>query len=337
MKQQFIYNKKFYLECGAVLPYLEITYYTYGKLNPQKNNVVWIFHALTANADAADWWSGLVGPDKYFNPDKYFIVCANILGSCYGTTGPLSNINQTEKYYFNFPDVTIRDMVNAHKLLKSYLGVDKILFGAGGSMGAYQLMEWMIDEPQLFNNALLLATSAQESAWGRAIHTAQRMALEADCTFKQMSDDAGKQGLKAARAIGMLTYRNYDLFKQQQTDEDNNLKKIYRAESYIRYQGEKLAARFNAHSYYVLSRAMDSHDIFRGRSDLNKILKLIQTKNLVIGISSDMLCPVQEQKYLCRLFPNSTYIEIDSPYGHDGFLIEHEKIQNALQKVFTNV
>lgn len=334
MKQKFYCKQEFKLEYAETLHQLEIAYCTYGTLNKKKNNVVWIFHALTANADAADWWSGLIGKQKYFDTDNYFIVCANILGSCYGTTGPLSKNKNGECYYNSFPYITIRDMVNAHKLLKKHLGIEKIFFGAGGSMGAYQLMEWMIQEPELFDNALLLATSPAESAWGKAIHTAQRMAIEADYTFKEKRTDAGKAGLKAARAIGMLTYRNYHLFKQQQHDDVNEQNKNYKAESYIRYQGEKLANRFNAHSYYVLTQAMDSHNIFRNRKDIQSWLAKIKTKSLVIGISSDILCPVEEQKYLSKLLPNAIYAEIDSPYGHDGFLIESEKIEQVLKNTF---
>lgn len=328
MEQQlYIHNQIFELESGATLNHIDIAYHTYGQLNADKSNVVWIFHALTANANAADWWSGLVGEGKLFNPNEYYIVCANILGSCYGSSGPLAIDNKTKHpYYLNFPIVTIRDMVKAHDLLRTHLKVEKIHIAIGGSMGGYQAMEWAIADPALFEKLVLLATSASESAWGIAIHSAQRMAIEADTTWQDKKQDAGKEGLKAARAIGMLTYRNYNAYKQTQTDTDSNKILNFKAEGYIRYQGEKLVNRFNAQCYYRLTQAMDSHNIARNRTTLDEALNCIKAKTLVIGISSDILCPVTEQQFLAKHIPDGKYVEIDSPFGHDGFLVETEKI-----------
>src|ERR1051326_7905615 len=264
--QKYTYNQPFRLESGEELPTLEIAYHTYGELNRKKNNVIWICHALTASSDAADWWSGLVGEGKVFDTKKYFIVCANILGSCYGSSGPLSiNPNTERKYYSEFPQVTIRDMVNAHILLRKHLGIEKIFIGAGGSMGAYQVLEWAVMEPKIFERMILMNTSARESAWGIAIHTAQRLAIEADPTWRKEADEAGAKGLKAARAIGMLTYRNYETFADQQTDDNHNKLDNHKASSYINYQGDKLVKRFNACSYWLLTKSMDSHNLARGR------------------------------------------------------------------------
>jgi homoserine O-acetyltransferase/O-succinyltransferase len=313
------------------LPALEIVYHTYGKLNAAKNNVVWVCHALTANSDCADWWDKLIGEGKTIDPKNYFIVCANIIGSCYGSTGPLTiNPVTGNKYHHTFPLVTIRDMVNAHILLRKELGIDKINIGIAGSMGAYQLMEWAYSEKQLFDNLVMLTTSARESAWGIAIHTAQRLAIEADCTWKTSSDNAGSNGLKAARAIGMLTYRNYEAFGRTQTDNEDKIDN-YKASSYINYQGNKLANRFNAYSYWLLSKAMDSHNTARNRGKMEEILKQITTRTLLIGIASDLLCPVAEQQYLAQHLGNAVYHEIDSPFGHDGFLIEGEKVGKLFQ------
>lgn len=328
----FKYNQPFALECGETLPSLEIAYHTYGELNKKKNNVVWICHALTANSDAADWWGGLVGEGKIFDTKKYFIVCANILGSCYGSSGPLSiNPNTERKYYSEFPQVTIRDMVNAHILLRKHLGIEKIFIGAGGSMGAYQILEWAVLEPKLFEKMILMNTCARETAWGIAIHTAQRLAIEADSTWKKENDDAGAKGLKAARAIGMLTYRNYETFVKHQTDDNHNKLDNYKVSSYINYQGEKLVKRFCAQSYWLLTKSMDSHNLARGRKKIEDVLKSIKTKTLVIGISSDMLCPNAEQKFLAKHLPNATLKIIHSSYGHDGFLIEWEKLAKAIK------
>jgi len=332
-KRTYIYDHNFKLESGAELPSLEIVYHSYGTLNKEKNNVIWVAHALTANSDCADWWGGLVGEGKIFDPKKYFIVCANIIGSCYGSSGPLTiNPKTGKKYFSDFPQITIRDMVNAHVLLRRALGIDKIKVGIAGSMGGYQILEWAFMEKDLFENVVLTTTGARESAWGIAIHTAQRLAIEADPTWKDHSEKAGAKGLKAARAIGMLTYRNYQQFHETQTDDDHNKLDDYKSSSYIHHQGDKLVNRFNVYSYWILSKAMDSHNISRGRGKIEDVLKNIKTKTLVVGISSDFLCPVAEQKYLATYLGNATFKEIESPYGHDGFLIEGEKLSKLISE-----
>ncbi|MCF8278498.1 MAG: homoserine O-acetyltransferase [Flavobacteriales bacterium] len=328
--QKYIHNQPFPLESGAILPRVEIAYHTYGKLNAAGDNVIWVCHALTANSDVADWWSGLFGEGKPFDPSKYFIVCANILGSCYGSSSLLTENPETGKSYFaSFPMVTIRDMVKAHQLLQTHLGVKQIALGMGGSMGGYQLMEWAISDQTLFRNLCLLVTSSKASAWEIAIHEAQRLAIEADQTWKDETANAGSNGLKAARGIGMLTYRNYEAFKQTQEDNEEKLED-FRASSYIRYQGEKLVKRFNAQSYYLLTKAMDSHHLGRGRNSLEDALNQISSKTLVIGVDTDILCPVSEQEFITKHIPNARLEIISSPFGHDGFLVETEKVHSLL-------
>jgi homoserine O-acetyltransferase len=328
MLQYFHYPSTFHLESGETLPELTIAYTTYGTLSSSKNNVIWICHALTANADPTDWWKGLTGTGAAMNPETDFIICANILGSCYGSTGPLSIDPRTqEPYLHTFPFISIRDMVHAHILLRQYLGIEKIGLLAGGSMGGYQALEWALAEPSVVQRLFLLATSAAESPWGIAIHTAQRMAIEADATWQEQQVHAGAKGLKAARAIGMITYRNYELFGQQQADADNSKVDGFKVSSYLEYQGEKLVNRFNAFSYWTLTRAMDSHNISRGRAhDTQAVLAGITQPVLLIGISSDILCPPAEQRHLASHLPACRYEEISSPYGHDGFLVESEQI-----------
>jgi homoserine O-acetyltransferase/O-succinyltransferase len=330
----FKYTDSFTLESGFTFPAIDIAYTTYGTLNADRSNVVWICHALTANSDAADWWNGVVGNDHVIDPEKYFIVCANILGSCYGSTGPLSiNPFTQQPYYGNFPLITIRDMVNAHILLRQHLGIKKIYLLMGGSMGGYQAMEWCVMENKVIENLLLLATSASESAWGIATHTAQRLSIEADGTWNTPSPKAAAKGLKAARAIGMLTYRNYGIMVQQQTDADVEKTDNYKASSYINYQGEKLVQRFNAYTYWQLTKSMDSHHLGRGRGGiLENELKKITQRTLIIGISSDILCPLIEQRFLAKHIPDTTMIEIDSDYGHDGFMVESKIISQQLAK-----
>ncbi len=326
------HQQPFILENGTVLPTIRIAFDTYGVLNHTKSNVVWVCHALTASSDAADWWKGLVGESCLIDPEKYFIVCANMLGSCYGSTGPTSTNPATgQPYYSDFPLVTIRDMVQANILLRKHLGIDTIHLLMGGSMGGYQVLEWSVMEKDLIGRLFLIATSPSESAWGVAVHTAQRLAIEADHTWKDHSPDAGAKGLKAARAIGMLTYRNYGTFQEKQTDPDPEKIDDFKASSYLNYQGDKLVKRFNAYSYWLLTKAMDSHHLGRGRGgDLIKVLGSIHQPTLIMGIHSDILCPLDEQRFMAEHMPNTSLVEIDSAYGHDGFIIETKQITEYL-------
>lgn len=332
--QQKYYESKqsFALENGTILPGITIAYHTYGEWKGTDTKVIWVCHALTANADCADWWKGLIGDGWLINPNEYFIVCANILGSCYGSTGPLSDHPATGKpYYSTFPIITIRDMVAAHIQLRQHLGIEKIDLLMGGSMGGYQVLEWAIIEPALVQRLFLIATSPSESAWGVAVHTAQRLAIEADQTWRNEMPGAGSAGLKAARAIGMLTYRNYGIFQQAQTDPDPEKIDAFKASSYIQYQGDKLVKRFNAYSYWLLTKAMDSHHLARGRGgNLISTLNGIQQPALIIGINSDILCPLDEQRFMKEHMPHATLVEIDSAYGHDGFIIETTQITRHL-------
>ncbi|HRE50259.1 MAG TPA: homoserine O-acetyltransferase [Flavitalea sp.] len=330
--KQFDHKESFLLESGQMLPGIAITYHAYGKLNEYKSNVVWICHHLTANSDAATWWNGIVGEGRIFDPAKYFIVCANILGSCYGSSGPLSiNPATGEPYYQTFPQLTIRDMVNAHILLRKHLGINHIELLIGGSMGGYQALEWSVMEKERVGKLILLCSSAAESAWGIAVHTAQRLAIEADSSWKDPSPHAGRNGLKAARAIGLISYRNYRILVEKQTDPDKEKTDHFKAASYILYQGEKLVNRFNAYSYWLLTKAMDSHQLARGRNqDIQKILNGILQRTLIIGVQSDILCPLPEQQLLADQIPNSVLSIIDSAYGHDGFIVEGETISRII-------
>lgn len=322
----------FQLENGKALAGLTIAYHTYGKLNEAKDNVVWVCHALTANSDVFDWWAGIVGENCVINPKDHFIVCVNIIGSCYGSSGPLTiNPENSHPYYSSFPAITIRDMIESFILVRKKLGIQKVKLLMGGSMGGYQVLEWCLAEPDVVQSGFVITTSAAESAWGIAIHTAQRLAIEADQTWKDHSADAGKNGIKAARGIGMLTYRNYQIFHKKQTDPDFSKTDNYKASAYILHQGNKLSDRFNAQSYWLLTKSMDSHNIARGRfKTLEEALKQIHQPMLVIGIDSDILCPLPEQKFLAEHIPNSTLHIISSDYGHDGFLVEVESISRHL-------
>jgi len=329
----FRHSAPFTLECGIILPEYHLAYHTYGALNEYKNNVVWIFHALTANSDPVDWWPGLVGEGKLFDPATYFIVCVNMPGSCYGSIGPFEQMpGSNELYYHDFPFFTTRDMIRAYQPLKQQLGISKIHIGIGGSMGGQQLLEWAIEEPSLFENIIPIATNAWHSPWGKAFNASQRWCIEADPSWKNNSPLAGLEGMKLARSVALLSYRHYQTYDLFQNDENAGSLTDFKAASYQQYQGEKLGKRFNAFSYYVLSRSMDSHHIGRGRNDAATALQRISAVTIIIGLKSDILFPLSEQRYLAKHIPGALLVEIDSVYGHDGFLLEFEAIESEIKK-----
>jgi len=318
MNNKYHNIKKFVLESGAILPELKIAYQTFGNLNANKSNVVWAFHALSANANVLEWWPGLFGKNDYFNPSAHFIICANVLGSPYGSSVPTD---------LNFPLFTLRDVVKAHFILADFLNINKIYVAIGGSFGGNQALEFAYDFRGKIDNLILMVSTAQESPWGIAIHEAQRLALKADASFGKI--DGGKNGIKAARAIAMLTYRTQKSYKITQTDSEVKTDN-FKAASYIKYQGDKFEKRFNALSYYYLSKCLDSHNVGRGRGGVEKVLASLTQKCLLIGIDSDILIEPHQQKFMANYMPNAIYKEIHSDFGHDGFLIETESLSKLI-------
>jgi len=338
MTSIFNYNQSFELESGEILPGFHLAYTTHGELNKEKTNVVWIFHALTANSDPAEWWPGLVGDGKFFDPAKYFIICVNKPGSPYGSISPLSLNPETQKpYQLDFPVFSIRDIVHTYNLLKKHLGITNIFIGLGGSTGGMQLLEWAIQEPDLFTHIVPIATNAVLSPWGIAFNASQRMAIEADSTWTESTPNAGNKGLETARSIAMLSYRHYNGYGITQGRDKAFVpltgETAFAADNYQRYQGLKLAKRFNAVCYYRLTQSMDSHDIGRNRNGVVEALKRIKANTLIIGITSDVLYPIAEQELLENHIPFAKLLKIHSDFGHDGFLLEYDKIESAL-KVF---
>lgn len=329
----FTYEQEFSLQFGGLLPQLELSYSTLGTLNAHRDNVIWVCHALTANSDVADWWSGLVGKGKLYDPEKHFIISVNVLGSHYGSTGPLSVNPKTGKpYYGSFPKTSIRDIVRSLILLRKELGIEKINTLIGGSIGGQQALEWSIIEPEIVENLVVIASNAKHSPWGIAFNETQRLAIATDHTWGQEDAEAGIQGMKTARAIALLSYRNYKTY--QATQEGKTESGALKASAYQQYQGEKLAKRFNAYSYWTLSVAMDNHDLSEGRDSLQDALRSIKAKTLVVGLSSDILFPVEESKFVASHINEGTYVEIDSLYGHDGFLIETPALTEVISKHF---
>ncbi len=328
----YIHKEGLELESGECLKELELTYHTYGEYDPQRNNVIWVCHALTANSDVFDWWEGLFGENDFFNPKDYFIVCDNTLASCYGSTGPLSkNPDNGQDYYHDFPQLTVRDLVGAHEILRKHLKIDRIHMMIGSSLGGMQALEWAYRLNGKLDNLVVLASNAKHSPWGIAFNESQRMAIEVDPTWKESNDEAGLNGMRVARSIGLLSYRTYSTYDHSQQENEEGKVDDYRASSYQRYQGEKLARRFNAYSYWHLSKIMDSHDMGRGRNGLTSALSGIKSRTLVIGVNSDQIFPIQEQRFIADHIPNAEFLEINSIYGHDGFLLEQEQLTQVLK------
>lgn len=331
----FHYKGEFKLEAGSSLPGLQLKYSTLGKLNEERNNVVWVCHALTGNSDFTDWWNGLFTSDGPFDPSRHFIICANMLGGCYGSTGPLTiNPATCTPWYHDFPQITSRDVVRAFDLLREELRIAKVHTLIGGSLGGQQVLEWAIQQPEVFDHIIPIACNAFHSPWGIAFNEAQRMAISADQTWKLSEPRAGIEGLKAARAIGMLSYRHYDTYEETQAEKNNEQLDEFRAATYQRYQGEKLTNRFNAFSYWTLSKIMDSHNVGRGRESVAQALKSIKAKALVVGIENDLLFPLTEQQYLAQQIPRSAFEVMTSIYGHDGFLVEFDQLKKIIKHYF---
>ncbi len=332
MMQYFTSDKPFQLELGGVLPRLTIAYHTYGTLSDTADNVVWVCHALTANSDVADWWPHTVETGAFLDPEKYFVICANIIGSHYGTTGPLTTNPETgEPYYGNFPAITIADMANAHALLADALGIKKVHKLVGSSVGGFQAIEWAAADPARFEQLVLIATSAKASPWTIAIDETQRMAIKSDCTYGEPRPDAGARGLAAARAIGMLTYRGPQGYNRTQADlPDAAITTPHRACTYQQYQGEKLCRRYNAYSYVTILDAFDTHDIGRKRGGLSAAFATLQMPTIVIGITTDIIFTPAEMRELADALPHARYFEIDSEMGHDGFLVEYKQLNHIL-------
>ena len=330
----FHYPNDFALEAGGTLSGFQLKYTTLGRLNASRDNVIWVCHALTGNSDPTSWWGGFFDEGGPFDPGDFFVVCANSLGGCYGSTGPLSlNPKNGRPFYHDFPLLTNRDIVRAFDLLREKLNLQQIHTLMGGSLGGQQVLEWAIQRPDVFQYIIPMASNAVHSPWGIAFNEAQRMAIAADATWKENDARAGIEGMKAARAFGMISYRAYQTFAETQAEKNSDKLDDFRASSYQRYQGQKLANRFNAFTYWTLSKAMDSHHVGRGRESVAKALSTIQAKTLVIGIENDVLFPLSEQQFLADSITGAKLEVLISRYGHDGFLAEVEPLKEIVKKL----
>ncbi|MFT6811292.1 MAG: homoserine O-acetyltransferase [Saprospiraceae bacterium] len=319
------------LESGDQLQAPTVSYSTYGALNEDKDNVIVVCHALTANSNVHDWWAGLFGEGKVYDPSVYFIICANNLGSPYGTSSPKSiDPNSEERYGMDFPFYTIRDTADLQLRLLEHLGIEHIHLLIGGSCGGNIAQEMAINLGEKIDNLVFMCCSAQETPWVISIHESQRIVLKGDPSLSNNSASAGKEGLRGARAFALPFYRSHPSFKIRQSEGDNEKINDFKAASYIRYQGQKFVDRYDAHSYYKQLIALDTHNIARGRIDMKSALALISARTLCIGFSTDLLIPVVEQQILAEHIPNAKYAEIETEFGHDAFLIEIDELQRII-------
>ena len=333
-QETFHSSTPLHLESGEILSEIDIAYTTYGQLNSDKSNVIWVIHALTGDSNASEWWNGLIGEDKFYDPADHFIICANLLGSCYGSTQPFSENPATgEPYYYDFPQMTSRDMASGLERLRVHLKIDHIHTLIGGSLGGQVALEWSYILENKVKNAIILASTAKTTPWVIGFNETQRMAIESDCTWGECHELAGQKGLETARAIAMLTYRHPTDLATKQADPENKVDD-YRAASYLRYQGQKLAKRFNALSYWTLSKTMDSHDLGRNRGGLDDALGKIEANVLAIGVDSDLLFLPSESQFISQKVKRGTYKEITSTAGHDAFLIEFEQLSYILKSFY---
>jgi homoserine O-acetyltransferase len=350
-------DEPFELESGEWLPRLEVVYETYGALSVRRDNAVYVCHALTGDAHASScadgdqepgWWEGLIGPGRALDPARHFIVCANLLGSCYGTTGPSSvDPRSGEVYGMEFPEITTRDMVRVQRRLLSHLGVETLALLIGGSLGGMQVWQWLVDEPGSVRAAIPIAGTLQGSPWVIALNQVARQAIFNDPAWQlgRYNGRGPERGLALARMIAMISYRSDRQFWQRFGREVVVAPEVplpgpggrFQVESYLEHQGRKLVDRFDARSYVYLTRAMDLHDVARGAASLEDALSRIDSRVLAVGIDSDVLYYPHELREaverLRRLGKDARYGEIQSPYGHDAFLVEYEQL-NALVSEF---
>lgn len=352
-------DRPFVLEGGGVLEHATVAYETWGTLNDAADNAVLVCHALTGDSHASGgtsaehpgggWWDDFIGPAKPIDTDRWFVVCVNVLGGCQGTTGPASiNPATGSRWGMRFPTVTVRDTVRAQAHLATALGIDKWHSVVGGSMGGMHVIEWALMYPERVHSLAPIATTVAATPWQIGWSATGRLALTLDAKWNNgdyydaAPGDGPHAGLAVARAIAQITYRGDEAY---QSRFDRNLVDPsevfgrwdrFQIESYLDHHGEKLARRFDANSYIVLNRTMDLHDVSRGRGSMQQAFAALSAPLLTISISSDTLYHPRLQSELADLARGAgVYVEyhfVESPEGHDGFLLEAAAVGPALAK-----
>ena len=354
------------LEYGGRLDQVAVAFETYGELNAKGDNAVLICHALTGSGHAAGfhereseiggrevpgWWDPLIGPGKPIDTDRFYVICSNVLGGCYGTTGPSSINPRTGKpYAVDFPRYSVRDMVRAQQRLIDRLGVTRLHAVIGGSMGGMQVLEWAVMYPDLVGSIVPIGVGARHSAWAIGLNEVARRAITSDPAWldgRYPLQDQPERGLGLARAIAMLSYRSFDSLEAKFGRERASngrpegpaglMGASFEIESYLAYQGVKLVKRFDANTYLYITKAMDEFDLADGRGRLSDILGRIDVPAMVMGISSDVLYPEREQREMVERLPNAKYVQINSPHGHDAFLIEFPQLAARLRRFLREV
>ncbi len=335
-----------HLEGGERLPEVTVAYESWGTLDAAGSNAVLVLHALTGDSHAAGpagpghptpgWWDELIGPGRPLDTDRFLVVVPNVLGGCQGTTGPASPAPDGRPWGSRFPRITIRDQVSAEALLADHLGIDRWAAVVGGSMGGMRVLEWCVGHPHRVARAAVLAVGAAATAEQVALCSVQCRAIRLDPAFAggdyYGSGAVPVDGMALARGIGQISYRTEAEFGERfgrapQDDEDPLAGGRFAVESYLGYQGAKLAGRFDPNSYLVLSEAMNSHDVGRGRGGVASALSRVSADVRVGGIDSDRLYPLALQTELAELLPGRGPLTvIRSRFGHDGFLLESEQV-----------
>lgn len=357
----FAEDEPFPLESGARLGPITVAYETYGTLNEERSNAVLVPHALTGDSHCAShfegdepgWWEGIVGPGKAIDTRRWFVICANVLGGCQGSTGPASiNPRTGRPYGMSFPVITVGDMVRVQRELLRHLGIERVAAVIGGSMGGMQTLEWALLFPEMTGAIVPIAAPGRSSPQSIAYNEVGRQAIYMDPGWNRgdyYDGEGPRRGLALARMVGMITYQSdasmWSKFGRELmnagADQIYDLRTQFQVESYLHYQGEKLVERFDANSYIYLTRALDLFDVGRGRGGYRQALSQIRVPTLVIGISSDILYPTYQQREIAQILAEEgapvEYREIECPYGHDGFLIEVQQMTEALQSFLEKV
>ena len=353
---QFPHDRPFALDGGMVLTDVSIAYETWGTLNENATNAILICHAWTGDSHVSGsaedghptpgWWEGVVGPGKAIDTNKWFVVCSNVIGGCQGSTGPATAHPEDGQLYGpRFPVITVRDMVRAQVRLTDMLGIRTWHSVVGGSMGGMQVLEWAVTFPDRVKTIIPIATCAQATAQQIAWGAIGRRAIRLDPKWRNGEyydaavGEGPWEGLAIARMISQVTFRSDNVFTERfgralvDMDADYNglgLWDRFEVEGYLDHHGDRLIRRFDTNSYLIIGKAMDLHDIARGRGSLDNAMSRIKAPTLVMGISSDILYPTYQQKQIHSILSekgvDSTYVEIDSPHGHDAFLINFDQV-----------